>query len=253
MDQGRLTPAGRPEDADDPGNFRPRSADPARQAAAAFAGFLGADGIRVTGATRGAGARRRRPPWPRSSSPPLSAIVGWMLRESNNVIAEDLARQVALARAARPRSAARAAAVTAVLRRLGAGRDPPGRRLRPVTAGPDRPRRAAAWSAWPRRRSIPRCAPPITGMPVAGFSGTLAPGQSVFGGIGGPARGLVRAKTGNLSTVATLAGLVYDSNGRVLASRSSRHIPTAASLQTAADTINAAADPGRLRVPVAAG
>jgi D-alanyl-D-alanine carboxypeptidase/D-alanyl-D-alanine-endopeptidase (penicillin-binding protein 4) len=51
---------------------------------------------------------------------------------------------------------------------------------------------------------------------VAGFLGTLAPGQSVFGDLGGPGLGVVRAKTGNLSTVATLAGLVYDSSGQVL-------------------------------------
>ena len=54
-------------------------------------------------------------------------------------------------------------------------------------------------------------------MPVAGFSGTLAPGQSVFSGFTARSRGLVRAKTGNLSSVATLAGLVYDASGRLLA------------------------------------
>ena len=49
VDQGRLTLGGAPQDADDPGNFRPRSADPSGQAAQAFAAFLSADGIRVTG------------------------------------------------------------------------------------------------------------------------------------------------------------------------------------------------------------
>ena len=62
-----------------------------------------------------------------------------------------------------------------------------------------------------------RLRPAITGMPVAGFSGTLAPGQSVFSGFTARSRGVVRAKTGNLSSVATLAGLVYDASGRVLA------------------------------------
>src|SRR6516225_1233592 len=52
-------------------------------------------------------------------SPALPMIVGWMLRESNNVIAEDLARQVAL-RTRRPASfSGGAAAVTAVLAGLG--------------------------------------------------------------------------------------------------------------------------------------
>jgi D-alanyl-D-alanine carboxypeptidase/D-alanyl-D-alanine-endopeptidase (penicillin-binding protein 4) len=68
----------------------------------------------------------------------------------------------------------------------------------------------------------------ITGMPVAGFSGTLAPGGSVFSGFTARSRGLVRAKTGNLSTVATLAGLVYDASGRVLAfAFMTDHVPPA--------------------------
>ena len=53
----------------------------------------------------------------------------------------------------------------------------------------------------------------LAGLPVAGFSGTLSAGQSVFSGIGGAALGSVRAKTGNLGTVTALAGLVTDKNG----------------------------------------
>ena len=51
---------------------------------------------------------------------------------------------------------------------------------------------------------------------MAGFAGTLAPGGSVFGPTGNAGLGVVRAKTGNLSTVAALAGLVYASNGQLL-------------------------------------
>ena len=49
VDQGRLTPGGAPEDADDPVNFRSRSADPVSMAVSAFAGFLAGDGIQVEG------------------------------------------------------------------------------------------------------------------------------------------------------------------------------------------------------------
>jgi D-alanyl-D-alanine carboxypeptidase/D-alanyl-D-alanine-endopeptidase (penicillin-binding protein 4) len=218
VDQGRLTPGGAPQDADDPGNFRPRSMDPAGQAASAFAAFLSADGIRVTGQASQQKAAAHAATLAMVSSPPLSAIVGWMLRESNNVIAENLARQVAL-RERRPASfSGAAAAVTAVLRRLGV----PGRihlvdgsglspqdRMAPATLA----HVVSLASADPQGRL--RAA--ITGLPVAGFSGTLAPGGSVFTGFSAWSRGLVRAKTGNLSTVATLAGLVYDASGRVLA------------------------------------
>jgi serine-type D-Ala-D-Ala carboxypeptidase/endopeptidase (penicillin-binding protein 4) len=218
VDQGRLAPGGAPEDADDPGNFRPRSADPAGQAASAFAAFLGADGILVTGQPGQEKAAAHAATLAAVSSPPLSAIVGWMLRESNNVIAENLARQVAL-HEGRPASfSGAAAAVTAVLRRLGvpggihlvdgSGLSPQDRIAPAVLAHLVS---LASAGAQGRLRGA------ITGMPVAGFSGTLAPGGSVFGGFTARSRGLVRAKTGNLSSVATLAGLVYDASGRVLA------------------------------------
>jgi serine-type D-Ala-D-Ala carboxypeptidase/endopeptidase (penicillin-binding protein 4) len=82
----------------------------------------------------------------------------------------------------------------------------------------------------------------ITGLPVAGFAGTLSAGMSVFGGIGGTARGVVRAKTGNLSTVATLAGLAYDKSGTLLLfAIMAPQVPGAGQLQEAADAIDAAA------------
>jgi D-alanyl-D-alanine carboxypeptidase/D-alanyl-D-alanine-endopeptidase (penicillin-binding protein 4) len=57
--------------------------------------------------------------------------------------------------------------------------------------------------------------PVITGLPVAGFSGTLGPG-SFFGPFGRNALGTVRAKTGNLTHVATMAGLAYTAGGQLL-------------------------------------
>jgi serine-type D-Ala-D-Ala carboxypeptidase/endopeptidase (penicillin-binding protein 4) len=242
VDQGRLTTSGAPQDADDPLNFRPRSTDPAAQAAASFRGFLAADGIHVLGQVRQQTAPPHAATLAAVSSPPLSAIVGWMLRESNNVIAEDLARQVAL-RLGKPASfSGAAAAVTQVLGSLGvrrgihlvdgSGLSPDDRIAAGVLA---RLVGLAASSAHPQLRAV------ITGLPVAGFLGTLAPRQSVFGDLGGPGLGLIRAKTGNLSTVATLAGLVYDSSGRVLSFAFMTSGVPAARLQRAADGIDAMA------------
>ena len=60
--------------------------------------------------------------------------------------------------------------------------------------------------------------------------------------IGGTARGVVRAKTGNLATVATLAGLVYDRSGDLLLfAIMAPQVPSADQLQQAADAIDAAA------------
>ena len=79
-------------------------------------------------------------------------------------------------------------------------------------SGSCRPRRLAGGSGEPALRPV------VTSMPVAGFSGTLAPGQSVFGSNFGPAAlGMVRAKTGNLTTVVSLTGIVSDADGRQLA------------------------------------
>ena len=60
VDQGRLTASGAPQDADDPGNFRPRTFTPAADAAQAFARFLSARGITVRGPGARRGAARQR-------------------------------------------------------------------------------------------------------------------------------------------------------------------------------------------------
>jgi len=87
-----------------------------------------------------------------------------------------------------------------------------------------------------------RVRPLLAGLPVAGFSGTLSGGESVFSGIGGAALGSVRAKTGNLGTVTALAGLVTDKAGRTLAfAFMADQIPAAGMLRTAAGAIDEAA------------
>ena len=175
------------------------------------------------------------------SSPPLSAIVDQMLEESNNVIAENLARQVALATGQPASFSGAAAAVVAELRRLGVSTG-----LYLVDGSGLSPQDAIAPATLVKVVELAtadaRVRPLLAGLPVAGFSGTLSAGQSVFSGIGGAALGSVRAKTGNLGTVTALAGLVTDKNGATLAfAFMADQIPAAGMLRTAANAIDGAA------------
>jgi D-alanyl-D-alanine carboxypeptidase/D-alanyl-D-alanine-endopeptidase (penicillin-binding protein 4) len=67
----------------------------------------------------------------------------------------------------------------------------------------------AASPAHPELRTV------LSGMPVAGFSGTLD--DRFDAGTASAGRGVVRAKTGTLDGVNTLAGAVEDADGRLLA------------------------------------
>jgi serine-type D-Ala-D-Ala carboxypeptidase/endopeptidase (penicillin-binding protein 4) len=217
VDQGRLTASGAPQDADVPGNFRPRSPAPAASAARDFAALLAGRGIRVLGPVTQTVAARGSATVAAVSSPPLAEIIEQMLTESNNVIAENLARQVAIATGYPASFSGAAAAETAVLHRLGVGGITlvDGSGLSPLDqVTPDTLIHLVRLAAAPNQ---PEFRPVITGLPVAGFSGTLAPGGSVFTDLGQPALGVVRAKTGNLLTVVSLAGIAYARNGQVLA------------------------------------
>ena len=241
VDQGRLTTAGTPEDSDDPYNLRPRTTDPAGMAAASFTTLLTADGIHVTGAPVAQAAPVHAPGIASVSSPPLSAIVEQMLEESNNVIAENLARQVAVATGQPASFSGAAAAVISELRRLGVSSG-----LHLVDGSGLSPQDAIAPATLVKVLELAtadsRVRALLAGLPVAGFSGTLSAGQSVFSGIGGAALGSVRAKTGNLGTVTALAGLVTDKNGRTLVfAFMADQIPAAGMLQAAANAIDEAA------------
>ncbi|AZM54652.1 D-alanyl-D-alanine carboxypeptidase/D-alanyl-D-alanine-endopeptidase [Streptomyces sp. WAC 01529] len=192
----------------------PRAGDPAGDAARKFAGFLKDEGIHLEADPGPSKASPRASSLAKVESPPLSFLVERMLTHSDNDIAEALARQTALA-AKEPVSFDGAGrAVGAQLAKLGlplagaefadgSGLDRADRLSAELLAALlDR----AADPARPELRSV------VTGLPVAGFTGTLVdryPKES-------PGTGLVRAKTGTLTGVNTLAGTVVDADGRLL-------------------------------------
>lgn len=201
LDGGRQGPA-----------VRARSAEPDLAAGRALAAALGAPAAPVVRGKAPAGA----PPLGEVWSQPVARLVEQMLLASDNVLADLLARQVALAEG-RPASFAGAVeASRAVLGRLGlpaAGDrlvDGSGLsltdRITPAllvgllraAAGPDRPELHAL----------------LSGLPVSGYDGTL---DDRFRGAAAPAAGQVRAKTGTLTGVSSLAGLVRGAGGRLLA------------------------------------
>jgi D-alanyl-D-alanine carboxypeptidase/D-alanyl-D-alanine-endopeptidase (penicillin-binding protein 4) len=262
VDQGRLTASGAPQDSDDPLNYSPRTMNPAGMAADAFATLLGNDGIRISGSpaqTTAAQttAAKGAPTIASVSSPPLADIVEQMLQESNNVIAENLGRQVAIALGLPATFSGAAKGVETELRRLGvttpislvdtSGLSPddgiaPETLVKVLEIALGAKPATAKSTATSTTTAAARARAAATGLPIAGFSGTLSPGQSVFGGIGGAARGVVRAKTGNLDTVATLAGYVTDKAGRVLVfALMAPNIPDSGLLQTTANAIDATA------------
>ncbi|MEV6204384.1 D-alanyl-D-alanine carboxypeptidase/D-alanyl-D-alanine-endopeptidase [Streptomyces sp. NPDC051771] len=190
----------------------PRSGDPARDTATAFAAHLADAGVKVTGAPA-PGRTPKGAPLARTESAPLADLVERTLTHSDNDLAEALARQTALAR---KQPASFAGAEKAVRAELS-------HRALPVTgarfadgSGLDRRDRVSALfltTLLSRASSDAELRPLLTGLPVGGFTGTLAGryGQAPAGA------GLVRAKTGTLTGVNTLAGTVVTAEGRLLA------------------------------------
>ncbi|MGW0844917.1 D-alanyl-D-alanine carboxypeptidase/D-alanyl-D-alanine endopeptidase [Streptomyces sp. NPDC002787] len=190
-----------------------RGQDPAADATAKFADLLEERGIKTT--TDGpAEAAKNAEELAAVPSAPLSTLVERMLTNSDNDIAEALARQVALATGEQPSFEGGAAAIKKELKKLevpldgvefadGSGLSR-GNELTPalLTA-------LLAKSASP---SHPELRPVLTGLPVAGFTGTLSSRYTADAA----GTGVVRAKTGTLSGVNTLAGTVVDADGRLL-------------------------------------
>lgn len=140
-------------------------------------------------------------------------LVEQMLESSDNVIAECLARQVALAEGLPASFAGAATAVRRVLTRLGLD---PGAGLVDGSGLAAGDRVSTATLAGVLRLVTQRADlhALLAGLPVAGWSGTLHDRYRDAATRSGA--GVVRAKTGTLTGVSSLAGTVHDRDGRLL-------------------------------------
>ena len=189
-----------------------RVADPSAEAAAEFARALERAGIRVQGKPARQRAEAGAPVIARATSAPLAQVVEQVLAVSDNEGAEVLARHVGLAVSGKGSSTAGTDAVLSTLRRLGV--QIAGAQLYDGSGLSRRNRidpdtlvdvlRLAASGDHPDLRST------VTGLPVAGFTGSLA---FRFADTPVPGRGRVRAKTGTLTGVSALAGVATDLDG----------------------------------------
>ena len=180
------------------------SAEPALAAASGFRGALLRTGIRVGGPAGIGRASGAAFPLASVNSPPVSVLVRWMNRDSDNFMAELFLKQLGATDGGPGTSARGAALVRATLAagsvpltgvRLldGSGLSPSDR----LTAGALVGILEAAWRDTHVRKAF------VDSLPVAGLTGTLADRLRRP-----PARGRVVAKTGTTSTASTLAGYV---------------------------------------------
>jgi D-alanyl-D-alanine carboxypeptidase/D-alanyl-D-alanine-endopeptidase (penicillin-binding protein 4) len=212
-----------------------RSASPELAVGHELAAALGQPHLQVVRGRAPAGA----PTLASVRSAPLATLVAETLATSDNVLAECLARQVAIATGHPPSFAGAAAAVRAVLKRLGVD---PGDGMVDGSGLAASDRVSAATlvgvlrlAAGPAHPELHRVA---TALPLAAWSGTLA-GRYLRGASQAGA-GVVRAKTGTLTGVSTLAGLVHDRDGRLLIFALLAHqVPSTPAADAALDVVAA--------------
>ncbi len=192
-----------------------RSDDPAAAAAVAFAQALERRNIKVVRPIRPEVAPDQPEELASVEGAPLGQVVQRVLEVSDNEAAEVLFRHVALATGEPGSFAGGSAAVAATLAGLG------------IDTGGDRIQDGSGLSRGARLRpetllsvidvaadeDHPQLRPVLTGLPVAGFTGSLA-ARFDAGPPQGP--GSVRAKTGTLTGVHGLAGTVTTADGVVL-------------------------------------
>ena len=188
-----------------------RVADPALAAGAGLAALLAPTAVVARGTAAPGSAALGA-----VSSPPVAQLVEAMLTRSDNDLAESLARRLAVVHGRQASFTGAAAAVQATLGPM----SPAGTFALVDGSGLSRqdrvrPAGVTALLVLAARGDDGLLSPVLTGLPVAGFDGTLA--DRFRAGPAAPAAGQVRAKTGTLEGVSALAGLVRTAEGRLLA------------------------------------
>jgi serine-type D-Ala-D-Ala carboxypeptidase/endopeptidase (penicillin-binding protein 4) len=195
-----------------------RTDKPALAAGKALAELLGVDTSTVAEAKAGPDARQLAA----VASAPIAELVENALRASDNVLAEALAREVAISSGGEASFAGAAKAVVAALNQ--AGIDASGVSMvdgsglstdDKITAKVLGSILNVAATPAKNPSDVQFLRPILTGLPVAGGDGTLED-RFAADGAAATGRGVVRAKTGTLSDVSSLAGVVTDSDGRLL-------------------------------------
>jgi D-alanyl-D-alanine carboxypeptidase/D-alanyl-D-alanine-endopeptidase (penicillin-binding protein 4) len=207
LDAGRIQPAT---------DESRRSVTPALDAGRALASALGVDPqqVTVTGQAVSSGARQLAA----VQSAPLIDRLNEMMNVSDNVMAECIAREVA---ASMQRPLSFAGAVDAVTNRLSTAHIDTGSAILRDSSGLsvedrltakilDSVVQAAAGAGQPALRPL------LDVLPIAGGSGTLSDRFTDGTPAGSGPAGWLRAKTGSLTAINALAGVVTDRSGRVL-------------------------------------
>lgn len=190
--------------------------NPAPTAAAEFRRELARVGVRVTGAPAYATAGATSTPVAEVTSPTVAQIVQRVLEVSDNNAAEVLLRHIGLADQGTGSFEAGQAAVARVLAANGIDL---GSSVLYDGSGLSRDNRLSPQVLvdvlrWAASDEHPQLRPVLAGLPVAGYTGSLTNRMDH-----GPAagRGRVRAKTGTLTGVSSLAGIAVDRDGNLMA------------------------------------
>ncbi|GAA4564832.1 hypothetical protein GCM10023176_11630 [Micromonospora coerulea] len=203
-----------------------RFAQPDLTAGRQFARLLGLSGDAAevkrgkapaaSGASATAGAPTPGTELGKVQSLPMVRLVDIMISDSDNVIAETLARQVALARKQPASFAGGAAATDAVIGELGLPADEISLADGSGLSRTNRisPSLLTDLITLAGNGSHPELAAIFGGLPVGGWSGTLD--DRYQAAVTKAGAGVVRAKTGTLSRVNAIAGLVTTADGRLL-------------------------------------